>query len=70
MSHSSFSIFAVPMILSKKVFSTFCAMFTLRPTMSMSSFPNLLFWFCANVLFSTWRFSMSRAWSCRFSTWP
>ena len=72
MSHRSFSILALPMIFSKKVFSIFVAIPIRRLTRSMS---NLGKRDCEEwcgppaAVVSMWLRSMLRAWSCRFSIW-
>ena len=67
MSHSSFSILALPMIFPKKVFSILCALPIRRLARSIRSLPNLVM--LLGELVSMWFRSMASAWSCRFSTW-
>lgn len=68
MSHSNFSIRAVPIIFSKNVFSTLFDTLIRKFTSNISNLP-YRFWFPGQLV-STWFFSMASAWSCKFSTCP
>ena len=67
MSQRSFSIFALPMIFSKNVFSILWAFPKRKLASSMSRRPNLVV--LLGELDSMWLRSIAKAWSCKFSTW-